>query len=90
MSRFHARLNRPRWLEARAEALDRAGYQCERCQRPGRLEVHHREALQDGGAPYAQSNLEVLCRDCHIRASGFLPVRGRPEWQRRLKRAITG
>ncbi len=29
------------------------------------LDVHHRIALRDGGAPYDPDNLEALCRPCH-------------------------
>lgn len=58
---------------ARKEAIRRAGYRCERCGsfiRCGRLEVHHRIPLADGGAPFAQSNLRVLGRDCHFLEHG--------------------
>lgn len=87
MSRYHQRLGRP-WQYIRRRALELSGFRCQRCQRPGRLEVHHRTALRAGGAAYDLENLEVLCRECHLRASGFIPVVGAEAWWRRLERAI--
>ena len=52
--------------------MRRAGYRCEvaRCGshgiRGGRLQVHHRIKLADGGAPFDLANLKVLCRACHF------------------------
>ena len=66
MSRHHRALSGAHWERTRQRALERAGRRCERCGRPGRLEVHHKTALEDGGAPYAPDNLRVLCRDCHL------------------------
>lgn len=71
------------WALARAEVLARAGRRCEACGRLGRLEVHHRQALENGGAPYAPDNLQALCRDCHQRAHGR---REPDEWDRELAR----
>lgn len=54
------------WIEARDEAKLRALYRCSECGRYGcRLFVDHIVELQDGGAPYAQSNLQALCGSCH-------------------------
>ena len=61
------------WQWTRDEAIARAGYRCEveRCGsfgiRGGRLEVHHRIRLCDGGAPFDLANLRVLCRACHFK-----------------------
>ena len=46
------------------------------------MEAHHKVRLEDGGAPYAQSNLECLCRSCHVehhRDDRSTP--GRAEWR---------
>ena len=32
----------------------------------GRLEVDHLVPLEDGGDPWSESNLQALCRGCHI------------------------
>lgn len=55
------------WKEARKAALDAAGWRCERCHVPGRLEVHHKISIfEDFSLALTLSNLEVLCRSCHI------------------------
>ena len=66
MSIHHAALNSARWAHVRGAVLQRAGRRCEQCGRAGRLEAHHVEQLQHGGAPYELKNLRVLCRLCHI------------------------
>jgi 5-methylcytosine-specific restriction endonuclease McrA len=56
-----------RWKKARAQALARAGNACElrngHCR--GRLEVHHKRKVREGGAPYDAANLIVVCRHHH-------------------------
>ena len=54
------------WMWARQIAKRRADWRCERCEKMGRLEVHHKKPVMEGGAWFDQNNLEVLCRDCHI------------------------
>ena len=66
MSRYHVRLDPVLWARARRAALERAGWKSEVSGLHGRLEVHHRVRLQDGGAPYALDNLLVLTRAEHI------------------------
>ena len=67
MSRHHLRLNRRRWSAVRWQLLTAAGFRCQSCGRPGRLEVHHRVALADGNAdPYDPAGLVVYCRRCHF------------------------
>ena len=59
--------NDPRWRAIRADALERADWTCERCGRPsGRLDVHHKIAIADGGDPFPSlSGVEAICRRCH-------------------------
>ena len=81
-SRFHAALDRGRWSAARKAALRRAGFRSELSGLRGRLEVHHRVRLEDGGDPYALDNLMVLTRAEHIaihRDDRATP--GRAEWR---------
>ena len=61
----HRRLNQAQWARVRRAALRRAGFRCQSCGRPGRLEVHHCDSLEAGGAPYDPGNLEALCFACH-------------------------
>ena len=65
-SRHHAKLDRRRWQAARRAALQRAGHRSELSGKAGRLEVHHRVRLEDGGDPYSLDNLMVLTRAEHI------------------------
>ena len=80
--RANAILSTARWARARKAAKDVAKWRCQRCGRPGRLEVHHRTPLERGGAPFDPGNLEVLCRGCHV-------AHHRPENHRRGRREPT-
>ena len=84
MSRNHTQLNQWQWAVARRAALERDGYRCTNidCGRAGRLEVHHKKMLSEGGLPFALDNLTTLCRACHIEYSVFGP---RLEWRRFLQ-----
>ena len=73
----HSANGRP-WIAFRETCIKRAGFRCERCNRAGRLEVHHKVPLSKGGERYAFDNVEVLCRHCHF---GEHPQR-EPERQR--------
>lgn len=66
MSQYHSALHPSRWALVRRAALKRAAWRCEQCGRAGRLEVHHLDELRHGGAPYALTNLLVLCVSCHV------------------------
>lgn len=59
------RLDRRKWTAARLAALEASSWRCRQCGRPGRLEVDHIQPLSEGGAPFDQDNLQVLCRPCH-------------------------
>ena len=88
MSLHHRQLSGPRWAQARKQALVSAGWRCSRCGHASRLEVHHVEALQHDGEPYASSNLLVLCRSCHIAAHRRPLTEAEQEWRRRLDRFL--
>jgi len=54
------------WRRARDLARELGGYQCSECRVTGvTLFVDHKVELQDGGAPYDQDNLRLLCGRCH-------------------------
>ena len=67
MSRLHRQTHNRTWARIRREVLDRDGWRCQTCGKPGRLEVHHVKPLQEGGANDL-GNLTALCRGCHIEA----------------------
>lgn len=57
---------RRRWAALRREILERDGWRCVQCGRAGRLEVDHAIPLHKQGDPWAKSNLQTLCRSCHL------------------------
>ena len=65
MSNHHKAMNQRRWLGVRKRTLDRVGWKCAECQHYGN-EVDHIVPIADGGAVWAEDNLQVLCRGCHI------------------------
>ena len=67
MSRHHKAFPTGRWAAIRREVLERDGWRCRECGKPGRLEVHHLEPLHKGGSNDV-GNLVALCRGCHIAA----------------------
>ena len=66
MSRHHVHFNKARWAAVRRVVLERDGWWCLKCGRAGRLEVDHVVPLKRGGDPGALTNLQALCRACHI------------------------
>ena len=57
--------HRREWAHARSTAKDRDGWRCVQCGKPGLLEVHHVESVKTSGSDDL-SNLETLCRSCHL------------------------
>ena len=77
------RANRIRgWRRIRLRILERDGWRCTRCGRAGRLEVHHRRPLHEGGHPTDPANLATVCRDCHLRAHRRPRDPAREAWRR--------
>ena len=64
------RLPSHRWAPLRRFILDRDGWTCQRCGRPGRPEVHHVNGDPGDNDP---GNLIVLCRELPYRDA---PARG--------------
>ena len=93
MSRHH-RVNKRRWAAARQRVLNAAGWRCTKCNRRGRLEVHHVRALCRGGAPFDPANLAVLCRGCHIAVTAEgnrrKPSPGEQSWLALVAEAVAG
>ena len=56
----------PEWRKLVAEVVRERGRRCELCGRSdGRMFVDHIRELQDGGAPFAKANLQILDGKCH-------------------------
>jgi len=51
------------WQKIRKQALNYAGNRCQICNSDGKLDVHHRTYDRRGNEK--QSDLTVLCRECH-------------------------
>ena len=66
MSVHHLKINNPRWQRLRRRIKARDGYRCVSCGAAGRLEVDHVQPLHQGGAMYDPTNLQCLCRRCHL------------------------
>lgn len=56
-------LRSSKWRGKRKEALGRAGYRCQLCNSPTRLQVHHRTYDRLGNE--RPDDLIVLCQKCH-------------------------
>ena len=68
MSQHHSHLNARRWAAVRRAVFERDGWRCVECGKAGRLECDHITPLQRGPGqhPFDVSNLQTLCRACHI------------------------
>ncbi len=83
-----------RWAATRRRIFERDGWRCRECGAASRLECDHVRPLEDGGAAFAATNLQALCRECHIaktraeneRRNGRRPVPGRAAWRAYLAR----
>ena len=87
-SKLHRALNRHRWERLRVQVFKRDGYRCRKCGGAGALEVDHITAQYRGGDPYDMSNLQTLCRGCHIeksRGERERPDPGREAWRALLR-----
>lgn len=68
MSQHHALIkNDPRWKAARAECIERDGGACVSCGSTDQLDADHIVRLSEEPAlAFELSNLQTLCRPCHI------------------------
>ena len=90
-----------RWRALAAQAIEAAGWRCQRCDERGHsraggvtgavLEVHHRVPLESGGEPFPTlAGLIVLCRLCHLAEHGKRPGARDPAWAAWRKRTRRG
>lgn len=61
---YQAHLASPEWQAIKADALERAGYRCERCGSPWSLTIHHL-TYDHLGQETPEQDLMILCRECH-------------------------
>ena len=62
MSRNHKRLDKRLWALTRFLAFERDNFRCVKCGKAGKLEGHHKVALDHGGAAYDPANVSTLCK----------------------------
>lgn len=80
------------WRSLQLQILDRDGYSCRTCGRPGRLEVDHIQPVRYGGKEYDPGNLQALCRGCHVEETRLEQTKYRPDpkWQRLVAECMGG
>ena len=66
MSRWHKFSTSKRYAALRRFVFDRDGWRCQKCGRPGALELHHLRPVAAGGEVWSATNCMALCRQCHI------------------------
>ncbi len=52
------------WGVIKQDVLARAGWRCQACLLPGRLDVHHVVKRSQGGSDFDLDQLVALCRRC--------------------------
>ena len=86
-SKYYAALNKKKWARVRRLVLERDNWRCQHCGEYGN-EVDHIIPLEKQGDPYCLSNLQNLCRGCHIQKSnadrGIQPDIETSKWKRHL------
>lgn len=94
MSQHHAAMPTP--PATRLAALERDLWTCQNCGASvltAALEVHHVKPLEDDGGNEL-SNLQTLCRNCHLRhhqkkrAANSPVYAERQKWARRIKEIV--
>ena len=78
----------PRWITLRAKLYRERGEQCEECFSIGEVQVHHIKPVSLGGAIWDESNLEIVCRSCHLDRHRKIEESKMPDWKRNLYRLI--
>ena len=78
-----------RWGMVRLLMMQRANWRCEKCHGSGRLEVHHKVPIREGGARFDPMNLRVLCRRCHFEEHDTDTPPGRKGWRRLVREAMS-
>ena len=76
-------IDRKRWRKVRLTIFERDGYRCRVCGNAGMLECDHIRPLHWGGSMWSPSNLQTICRGCHIRKTSTenqQVIKGRDEW----------
>ena len=73
-----------RWAVVQRAILIRDKWRCASCSLPGRLEIHHKQPISEGGAPFDLANLQALCTKCHHAQHDTPTDPERAKWAARL------
>ena len=79
-----------RWDRFRLRILDRDGWRCQRCGKPGN-EVDHVKPLKWGGALFDAANCQTLCRSDHIAKTRKEQTKDNPErdaWRAYMRQVV--
>lgn len=68
MASFNYQYSHPDWRQKRVQVFSERGKKCEKCTRTQNLEIHHVTYRNDRKVwEYPNSDLQVLCSECHSR-----------------------
>lgn len=87
---YQQKLRHPLWQKKRLEALNMAGWKCQRCEAVNKpLHVHHK-IYRKGLDPweYTFQELESLCEQCHTKEHQPLRGQGRFENSKHYRREV--
>ena len=84
--RIGPKIQRKKWRAFRLTILDERGWRCARCGKAGRLDLHHKKPLHEGGAVFEKENVEILCRSCHINEHRVYPPEPVEAWKKAVAR----
>ena len=65
-----SQVDRKRWNKLRLKMMDAANWRCRKCGKAGRLELDHIKPVSKNGDHWAESNVQILCRECHFLKTG--------------------
>lgn len=82
MAKRRLATNSRRWKAIRHKVLQRDNFKCRQCGRRAELEIDHIRPVKSGGDD-RPSNLQTLCRECHIKKTSRENTRDpkRIEWK---------
>ncbi len=96
MGRRHKALNSARWRALRRFILKRDDWTCQLCGKLlGLAEIDHKIPMHHDSTidPYDATNLQCLCRGCHLKKTeadmGRVPDLERERWQLRIDAVAT-
>jgi hypothetical protein len=76
------------WLRLREQALEKAGWRCQICNKEKSLQVHHRKYAKKWGEE-SVSDLTVLCLRCHkVATRRLMPKKKKKHFSPQIKTPV--